>query len=98
VSHVVCNLDRDGRELRSFLADDGEYAYGIAMDPADGTLWVGGDASNVIYQYDTTGVLLASIAVPGIGSAFGIEFGAVPRCYVDFDNNAWSMSATSSPF
>ncbi|HZW09831.1 MAG TPA: GC-type dockerin domain-anchored protein [Phycisphaerales bacterium] len=88
LSRLVRNLDQSGNELSSFLADDGSYAYGLAMDPVDGTLWVGGFGSNVIYQYDANGDLLSSVAVPGIGSAFGMEFAvAAGECLADFNGD-----------
>lgn len=57
LSRLVRHLDRNGNLLSSFLADDGSYAYRIALDPIDGTLWLGGFRSNVIYQYDQNGTL-----------------------------------------
>ena len=67
---------------------DGDYAYGISLNPAHLSLWIGGFGSNLIFQYDTSGNLLSSLAVPGIGSAFGMEFAvASDDCLADFNGD-----------
>lgn len=76
------NVDLAGNPLDSFtVPGSGAYAAsvtGLAFDPVDGTLWFGQLDSSLIRQVDPAGTLLTSFEVPGISTAFGMEF-AVPE-------------------
>jgi hypothetical protein len=51
---------------------------GLALDPADGTLWMS-NGSNTLYQFNQSGNLLQSQAYSLTGSLYGMEFATVPE-------------------
>jgi hypothetical protein len=51
---------------------------GLALDPADGTLWMS-NGSNTLYQFSQSGNLLQSQTYGMSGSFYGMEFATVPE-------------------
>jgi hypothetical protein len=75
-TNVIEHRDRSGNVLGSFNADHfHRYLTALALDPADGTLWVGSqDARGEFAQYSRSGTLL-STASYGFGyNVLGGEF------------------------
>lgn len=50
---------------------------GLALDPADGTLWTS-NGSNTLYQFSTSGTLLQTQAYSISGQFYGMEFETTP--------------------
>jgi hypothetical protein len=82
-ANIIENRALDGSLLGSFFVDipsDGHVTSGLAMDPADHTLWltVGGiwDEPLLLQQYSTTGILLSEQYLPQLNgrTSQGSEF------------------------
>jgi hypothetical protein len=52
--------------------------FGLALDPADGTLWMS-NGSNTLYQFSQAGSSLQSQAYSMNGAFYGMEFATVPE-------------------
>lgn len=52
-------------------------SVGLALDPVDGTLWMG-DASFNLHQFSQAGVSLQSVPYAVTGSWYGMEFDSTP--------------------
>ena len=63
-----------GNELFRFDATFSDVAYGLALDPADDTLWVGTYYNNMMTQYKKDGSYVQTVFVNGLGGAMGMEF------------------------
>jgi hypothetical protein len=70
---TVRNYTMSGTLLSTFSTGHG-FNAALALDPADGTLWLRNHEANRFEQYSTTGTLLSiqNYALPG--AAFGGEF------------------------
>lgn len=73
-SRTVRQFDLNGNELFRFDAAQSDVAYGLALDPADQTLWVGTYYNNKMTQYKKDGTYLQTVFVNGLGGAMGMEF------------------------
>jgi hypothetical protein len=52
-------------------------SVGLALDPIDGTLWMG-DSNFVLHQFSQSGAPLQSLGYSLQGSWYGMEFDTVP--------------------
>jgi hypothetical protein len=74
---VVAHFTHTGTLLSTF--NSGVLgSVGLALDPADGTLWMG-DSNFVLHQYSQSGTLLQSAPYTLQGSWYGMEFNTVPE-------------------
>ena len=61
----------DGTVIKAFAGSGMPYyAFGLALDPGDQTLWITSSAN--LYQYSQEGTLLGTVSLPG--GAYGAEF------------------------
>lgn len=69
---VVAHFTSTGTLLSTF--NSGVFgSLGLALDPVDGTLWMG-DSNFVLHQYNQSGTLLQSTPYALQGSWYGMEF------------------------
>lgn len=82
-SNQVAHIDMAGNQLGSFTASAfGGSLTSLALDPADGTLWMGSqNNSGVFAQYTRAGVLLGTHNYGFTNNTLGGEFnlGAIPE-------------------
>lgn len=76
-SDRVQRVDLAGNVLFEFAAVHDGGGYGLALDPADGTLWIPGafGTRGQLFQYSRTGALLQTVTLPALGDVVGAEFG-----------------------
>ncbi len=55
----------------------GFFHAGLALDPADGTLW-SSNGSNTLYQFSQAGTLLQTVPYSMSGQLYGMEFETTP--------------------
>ena len=73
---LVAHFSPTGTLLGSF--NSGVFSsLGLALDPADGTLWMG-DSSFTLHQFSQAGAPLQSVPYSLVGSWYGMEFDATP--------------------
>ena len=73
---VVAHFTSAGALLGTFNSGI-TASVGLALDPADGTLWMG-DSSFVLHQFSQSGTLLQSTPYTLQGSWYGMEFDTTP--------------------
>ena len=74
---MVYNYNRSGQLLRSFATNDGNaYHVSLALDHADGTLWMSQSyETKTFIQFSKTGTYLSSATYSGLsGYTWGAEF------------------------
>ena len=73
---LVVHLSSTGSLLSSF--NSGVFgSAGLALDPVDGTLWMG-DSTMTLHQFSQGGVPLQSVGYAVAGSWYGMEFDTTP--------------------
>jgi len=75
-SDLVAHFNSTGTLLSSFNSGVIGSA-GLALDPVDGTLWMG-DSTFTLHQFSQSGTPLQSIGYSVIGSWYGMEFDTTP--------------------
>ena len=74
---LVAHFSPTGTLLSSF--NSGVVgSSGLALDPADGTLWMAYDPTKTLFQFDQAGNLLQSLAYAVDGQWYGMEFDTTP--------------------
>ena len=73
---LVAHFSPTGTLLGSFNSGVAS-SLGLALDPADGTLWMG-DSSFTLYQFSQAGAPLQSVPYSLVGSWYGMEFDTTP--------------------
>ena len=73
----IRHYHKDGSPLGSFATPEvGSMDWNLALDPSDGTLWVGTNTTATLHNYDKSGGYQGSLTLSGIpsGSFYSDEF------------------------
>ena len=81
--NIVINYKKDGTVLSTFALDAGEQAWGLALDPADDSLWLprlnnycNPCGTPILEKYSKKGKLLGKLKLTGLNGYIpsGMEF------------------------